>query len=494
MTDALTDRLNRLCDTAARLTSEHALSTSVADLRTRLREPLRVAIAGRVKAGKSTLLNALVGERLAPTDAGECTRVVTWYRDAVGYEVTAQLRDGSERPLRFHRGERALDISLDGLALPDVDHLNVGWPSSQLTEMILIDTPGLEGLDRDSSARTLRFLGLDDEGTSDVDAVIYLMRHMHRRDADFLEAFTDRSLSNPSPVNAVAVLSRADEIGAGRLDALASAATIAQRYKADPRVQTLCSTVIPVAGLIAETGATLREEEMATLRALVAMPASELDSMMLSVDRFSDPARSPLLPRTRRDLFTRLGMFGIRFSVAEIRERRAQTATDLSRSLIAASGVEQLGELLTEHFAGRTRALKARSVLAGLKDIARRLTRSDQEAGGELLAAVEEVESTSHEISELRLWHLAISGAIEFDDDDLDEIRRLTSEGSVTARLGIDEDATDAMVSEAALRRIEYWRARSAHPLTGRELEEACEILARSYEGLYADTVVVETE
>ena len=47
----------------------------------RLDEPLRVAIAGKVKAGKSTLLNALVGEQVAPTDAGECTRVVTWYRD-----------------------------------------------------------------------------------------------------------------------------------------------------------------------------------------------------------------------------------------------------------------------------------------------------------------------------------------------------------------------------------------------------------------------------
>ena len=46
-------------------------------VRDRLDEPLRVAIAGRVKSGKSTLLNALVGDRLAPTDAGECTRIVT---------------------------------------------------------------------------------------------------------------------------------------------------------------------------------------------------------------------------------------------------------------------------------------------------------------------------------------------------------------------------------------------------------------------------------
>src|SRR5215469_10506756 len=45
----------------------------------RLRGPLRVAIAGKVKAGKSTLLNALLGEALAAVDASECTRIVTWY-------------------------------------------------------------------------------------------------------------------------------------------------------------------------------------------------------------------------------------------------------------------------------------------------------------------------------------------------------------------------------------------------------------------------------
>jgi hypothetical protein len=41
--------------------------------------PLRVAVGGPVSAGKSTLLNALIGARVAPTDAGECTRILTWY-------------------------------------------------------------------------------------------------------------------------------------------------------------------------------------------------------------------------------------------------------------------------------------------------------------------------------------------------------------------------------------------------------------------------------
>src|SRR3546814_10325052 len=71
----------------------------------RFDEPLRVAIAGKVKAGKSTLLNALVGEEIAPTDAGECTRVVCWYRKGPTYEVRAHRHNGSDQTLAFRRND-----------------------------------------------------------------------------------------------------------------------------------------------------------------------------------------------------------------------------------------------------------------------------------------------------------------------------------------------------------------------------------------------------
>ena len=95
-----------------------------------------MAIAGKVKAGKSTLLNALVGEQVAPTDAGECTRVVTWYRDGTTPRIVLHPRDGEpaaaaratarrradDRPRRdARRAVRAAGGRLAG-AEPAVDH------------------------------------------------------------------------------------------------------------------------------------------------------------------------------------------------------------------------------------------------------------------------------------------------------------------------------------------------------------------------------------
>src|SRR3982750_4998997 len=69
------------------------------DVRRRLGEPLRVAIAGRLKAGKSTLVNALIGRRVAPTAVGECTRVVTRFRYGPADRVDVVCRDGQRKSL-----------------------------------------------------------------------------------------------------------------------------------------------------------------------------------------------------------------------------------------------------------------------------------------------------------------------------------------------------------------------------------------------------------
>ena len=111
-------------------------------------------------------------------------------------------------------------------------------------------------------------LAADDGRAPVADAVLYLMRHTHASDVRFLESFHDDELAHGTPMNSVGVLSRADEIGACRLDAMEVADRIALRYEADPRLRRLCPVIVPVNGLLAFAATTLREVEYAMLATL----------------------------------------------------------------------------------------------------------------------------------------------------------------------------------------------------------------------------------
>ena len=456
--------------------------------RRRLDEPLRVAIAGKVKAGKSTLLNALVGAPLAPTDAGECTRIITWYRDGLTYAVRMHPVEGEPRPLQFRRGPRALVIDLDGHDPSEVDRLVVEWPSTSLRTMTLIDTPGIGSLSADVSARTRTFL-TPEAAPGEADAVCYLMRHLHATDARFLEAFRDGAATSVAPMNAIGVLSRADEIGAGRLAALESAARIATRYRRDPQVRQLCQTVLPVAGLLAETAATLREDEFAALAALVAVDRPTLDALLLSVDRFAAPhAPVAVDADVRSDLLARFGVFGVRMSIALIRSRQTTTAAALARALVDRSGIAVLRETLVTQFSGRADLLKARSGLAVLSSLidARPVPGSD-----DLVGEIERITSDTHAFAEARLLNALRAGAVAVDDAEAQDAERLLGGYGADPidRLGMaaeDDGVDDRALYAAALDALSRWRRRAEHPLASRAAVEAARVVARSCEGIVA--------
>ena len=230
--------------------------------------------------------------------------------------------------------------------------LDVRWPASTLDQVTLIDTPGLASLNDENSRRTRDFLELDGDGPSDADAVIYLMRHLHRSDVEFLDAFMDRSVTAASPVNAVAVLSRADEIGAGRLDAMDVGRPHRRPLPARRRGPRACaprSSRSPACS--PRPGLTLREDEVGgAARARRHRPTSSSSKMLLSADQFCDLHASDLTVELRRDLLDRLGMFGVRLALQEIRANGATTAAALGPRLVEHSGLGELRRVIAEHF------------------------------------------------------------------------------------------------------------------------------------------------
>jgi hypothetical protein len=452
----------------------------------RLEQPLRVAIAGRVKSGKSTLLNALIGERLAPTDAGECTRIVTWYQDGHTYHVMVHPAKGKPRQARFTRDEGAIEVDLAGLAPDEVDQLVVTWPSRALRTATLIDTPGIGSLSERVSMRTWELLAPEDEETP-ADAVLYLMRHLHANDFEFLQAFHDTEVSQPNPVNAIGVLSRADEIGVGRLDSMASARRVAARLATDPKVRRVVQTVVPVAGLLAETAVSLTETEVAQLRKIAGLAAAQTDELLLSADRFVDSM--PELGLTsieRQQLLDRLGLFGVRLAATLLRRGVATTATELARELAERSGLDELNEVLHSLFFERRDILKSRSALLALDA----LVHTEPQPGSARLAAeVEEIIASAHPFNELRVLSALRAGWISGKPTVLEELERLIGGAGNAAhlRLHLPADASPAALRAAAAEALIRWQRRAENPLTAHELAVAARVAIRSCEGMLAE-------
>lgn len=476
----------------------------------RLDEPLRIAVAGKIKAGKSTLINALIGEHLAAADAGECTRVVTWYRHATAPRVTLRPLQGADRQLTIHRGDEGLEFDLDGMTAEQIEALVIDWPSRGLDAVTLIDTPGIDSNSAAISARTLDVLTPEGQPPN-VDGVIYLMRQPHASDVRFLESL-GRHLDGRGIINTVVVLSRADEVEAGRIDALVSAKKIAGRYAAEPMLRDLTPTVLPVAGLVAETGRTLRQSEFAALTTLSKLSKAELDRMMLSADRFCAPSTAVDVDQeTRVELLGRLGLFGLRLSVVLLRGGISD-ATTLADELVRRSGLQQLRALLDVHFTQRTDELKARSALVAIGYLLRTHPGRDT---SELARSIERVLTGSHAFRELQVLPLlrapgvAIPAALAaeaerllggrgtgieqrlglVDDADLEDSLEIPADelADIPQEWGYEPDPEQAVDLRAlALEALGRWRAMSVNPATDHVGTQICDAVARSCEGMLA--------
>jgi hypothetical protein len=482
----LLDDVRALLDAAADVHRDRPAAVArLQAQRRRLDEPLRVALTGRVKAGKSTLLNALVGERLAPTDAGECTRVVTWFRNGPTPQAVLHRTDGARESLPVRRVGGGLQLDLAGTPPQDVSRLVVDWPSSGLEPATLIDTPGISSLSADASARTQAFIEADDQ-LSGADAIVFLTRQVQPADLAFLAAFQEATGGAGLHTTTITVLSRADELGSGRLDAMVAAGDVARRTAELPALAALSQTVLPVAGLVAFGGRTLRHADFLALTTLAQAERADVEGLLLTADRFgAAEAPVPLARAARTSLLERLGLFGVRLAVALIRTGAAGTAPALADELVARSGLAELQRLLAVQFTERSAQLKAGAALRLLEQLMREQPGDGDE---QLWRELERVRCGSQDLVELDLLGRSRSPGGPFPAGVRAEAERLlgAAGSGPAARLGLPEQTPADRLRAAAEEAVTRWRARSADALAPRAAVDAAEVVVRSCEEVVA--------
>lgn len=478
-----------LIELAGQVYADHAPASAVVDdLRQRLGEPLRVAVAGRIKTGKSTLLNALVGEPLAASHVIECTRLVTWYRYGPSYRAFVQRAGQAPERAALARQASHVDVSLGEGGEGGVDRVIIEWPADRLRRMTMIDTPGLASLTSDVRARTTALLVGSDAPA--VDAVIYVTGHIHPGDVAFLEALRDDDIGEPADPSSLIVLGRADEIGAARSDAMDIARRIADRYRADRRIARFGSDVVAVASLLAFGAGGLTETDFRHLAALSGSSPAVRERLLRSADDFvstgpgaGSPADAMPSLSMRRTLVDKLGLFGIRLSCELILKGTARTASELARQLTEASGLDHLRRLLDEQFTDRADLLKAERSIAALRTLGATVAAPGRDR---LVHELERIEAGAHEVQEHRLLRAIRSGTVELAESDVAEITALmtTSHASAVAKLGWEGAVPDEQIRAEVIRRAERWRTRAFTLSSVADLDWVAETAARSYEGM----------
>lgn len=455
-------------------------------VKTRFDGPLRVAIAGRVKAGKSTLLNALVGERLAPTDAGECTRVVSWYRHGTTRRISLVPAAGERQPLTsWKRDDGELDISLGDWAAEDVHHLDIEWPTRQLEAAVLIDTPGLASATAGMSIRSERYLLGEDDAPGEADAIVYLLRQVHPSDLTFLEAFRGAQTVQGMAINAIGVVSRADEIGGAGLSAMDVARANAERFADDPRMRERCQVVIPIAGLLAQGSQLLTENDHQGLRTIARLPRDTRTKLLYSAGRFCTDADFVLPPVVRHRLIDRIGLFGVRTG-AELLARRDRSAAEVAAELRRLSGLDELRRLLNDQFSARARVLKCRTAIATIDSLARQSARP---GANEVREKVRSIEISAHEFVEMSALQRIRSGEVDGRYLDIPAVERLLGGFGAEPwqRLDLAPAAPKDEVLNNTYVQISAWRSNAEDPLLRRPERDVSHAVVRSMEGIVAD-------
>ena len=266
----VTGFVDRLAASAAGASREAAR-----EAQSELGRPLRLAVAGRVSTGKSTIVNALLGQDVAPTSAGECTRVAAAFSRGPVERAELRTLDGRRLPLPL-AGSRLPD---DLPVRPDeVDGIEVELMIAALDGLEIVDTPGLESLSGYDAA-TRRAL-------ERADALLLVLdpTGIRERDLALVRAFRGSSRSGGA-ARVVLVLNKADllvEVGAGLDAALAAGRRLVARQLA-PSIGAEVAAIVPAVGVVAAavSAGVLRQAHVAELAHLAQPDAAAAPSLEL---------------------------------------------------------------------------------------------------------------------------------------------------------------------------------------------------------------------
>jgi hypothetical protein len=360
------------------------LTERMEELAKQVYQPCVAAVVGRVKVGKSTFVNALLGQDLAKVGTTETTATINYFTYG---------NPDPNLPVRCHwRGGKVTDESrkfLDSLQGNDletlrradgIDHLEYFLPNPLLKRITLVDTPGTGTVVGEHGDRMAEFMRLDtqlrerhDRDTrrlnDTADAVIYLVGQVAKvTDQAFLREFTQTTGGRTSALNAIGVLSKIElqpELIARRREL--------SRKIADQLKENL-NTVLPVAAGVRRALDRLLEDDRARLKQVVTMlrriPPDTLEVLLDSQELFCDLdlPDSPVGPAERRELLGDM-KWGVFVTIARVVADPGLDLDEAVEQLEEIAGFEPLWDVLNRHFIQRGHIVRCYRIARDARDV-----------------------------------------------------------------------------------------------------------------------------
>ena len=486
-----------------------------------LNEPMRIAVVGLIKAGKSTMVNALLEESVLATGTVEATFNVNWLKYGEKKTLKVYFKDNrKEQEKSFEELEeltRRADENKDYLL--SIKYIEVFYPNVLLKNFNIIDTPGLASYHKDDSENTTNFLKLYGNELSErtraeasnADAVLYLFQQgLSAMDESIAKIFQGSEIGQPTPINAIGVLTRIDGYWSDEYpNPMDAGRKVSGRLCEDPKVRNLFYTICPVSGFLALGAKTIKFDEFDTLRKLANLPEDRLNRLLLNVTRFNEREYEDIAisPIDRRKVMERLGQYGVSLACQIIREKLKEEIIPqeelyqlVSNGLFNKSGVPELSHLVTAHFGNRAFLIKLNSVLKKIsttcfRELQKLSSESDRQIVDEIAGQFGAIKDQEHAFRELEALRAYYEGKLEFTDEEVTQLLQVTGEYGISCgdRLGLSERALISEMFLVAQYRLLYWQKRASDVFSAnRQTVFAANVLVRSFERIIFNLRKVE--
>jgi hypothetical protein len=344
------------------LTAGYAYNIDRLDLTNTLNSKFTIAVVGQMKAGKSTLLNSLIGKNLAPVGITETTATINWFRHGLAKD---------SKIFRVHwLDNSSSDFDISKINSWIGEHENIKTTkcidffadSSFLLTSNIVDTPGTRSTIEQHQRATEGFLSqkLEDQtltqGAS-ADAVVYVLpKNIRQDDLRLLDLFGDKTrLPGSSAYNSIAVIQKWEDIEEG----LAWETVSNKCQRIEKLLDGKVAGVIATSGLLASVLSKTNDDIWQQLLDFVSHCSStELEGYIETEDSFPDPEIKKAIDWLVLPLCCRYA-----------KHNNFASAQNFIDGLYDISGINKLKELLEKHFITKAKIIKLGTVLSKAMEI-----------------------------------------------------------------------------------------------------------------------------